>query len=211
MTSSIDDLVRDLEPVPAHPVRRLALRWVLPALAASGLLIALWIGARPDMPAALALPSFWVKLLSMTVLACLGWAAFTAAARPGGIPRRSLIPGAILIAVVLMLGALNLAFAEPASRLRVLMGQSWQQCFALVVTAALPVFAASIMVMRAMAPTRLRIAGFAAGLFAGAAGASVYSFGCTETSMTFLAVWYQGAILTVAMLGALAGPRLLRW
>ena len=112
---------------------------------------------------------------------------------------------------MLAAGLIVLAIAPSDLRTETLLGHSWNRCVPRVIAAALPVFAASILVLRAMAPTRLRLAGFAAGLFAGAAGAAVYSLSCTETSLTFLAVWYQGAVLIVALLGALMGPRLLRW
>ncbi|HPA91994.1 MAG TPA: NrsF family protein [Quisquiliibacterium sp.] len=34
---------------------------------------------------------------------------------------------------------------------------------------------------------------------------------CPEMAAPFLAVWYVGGVLAVAALGALLGPRVLRW
>ena len=211
MTDPIDDLVGALEPVrPARP-GGLALRLVFPALLVSAAGLAILIGMRPDMPAALALPSFWIKLIAMTAIAAAGWIALSAAARPGRSPIPGLIAGGALVAVLLVSGLVNLLTTDPGGRMDALMGHSVRQCLPRVVLTALPVFAGSLLVLRRMAPTRLRLAGLAAGLFAGAAGAAVYSLSCTEASLTFLAVWYQLALLIVAALGALAGPRLLRW
>ncbi|MFO1333443.1 MAG: NrsF family protein, partial [Rubrivivax sp.] len=56
-----------------------------------------------------------------------------------------------------------------------------------------------------------RAAGFAAGLLAGAIGALAYALACTEMAMSFVAAWYTLGILMVGALGALLGPRVLRW
>lgn len=211
MTDPIDDLVATLEPV--RPVRPagLALRFVFPALLLSAAGLAILVGMRPDMPGALVLPSFWIKLIAMMAIAAAGWFALAAASRPGRSPAPGLIAGGALILVLIVAGLTNLLLADSGSRLEVLMGHSVRYCLPRVVLTALPVFAASLFLLRRMAPTRLRLAGLAAGLFAGAAGAAVYSLSCTEASITFLAVWYQLAMLAVAGLGALIGPRLLRW
>lgn len=211
MTDRIDDLVGALEPVEPVRASRLALRWVLPALLITSGGLAVWAGVRPDMPGALALPSFWIKLVAMVAVALAGWAALVLAARPGRSPVLGLAAGIAIAGLVLLAGLANLAFADPSQRMEVLMGHSVTRCLPFVVGAALPVFAGSLLLLRRMAPTRLRLAGFAAGLFAGAAGAAVYSLSCTESSLTFLAVWYQAGVLIVAGLGAILGPRLLRW
>ena len=198
MTNPIDDLVNDLEPVSPRPLRHLALRWILPALTISTLFVVLWIGPN---------------LYGVMGKAIAGGAALSlfALSRPDGTGGRGLVVSMLVAGLVLAAGLIVLAIAPSDLRTETLLGHSWNRCVPRVIAAALPVFAASILVLRAMAPTRLRLAGFAAGLFAGAAGAAVYSLSCTETSLTFLAVWYQGAVLIVALLGALMGPRLLRW
>jgi hypothetical protein len=65
--------------------------------------------------------------------------------------------------------------------------------------------------MRGLAPTRLQLAGAAAGLAAGAAGAWVYAFYCTESAAAFVAVWYSLGIAAVTLAGAVAGRFVLRW
>jgi hypothetical protein len=76
---------------------------------------------------------------------------------------------------------------------------------------SIPLFAAAFWAMNAMAPTRLGLAGAASGLVAGAGGALVYALYCTEMAAPFIAVWYLLGMLIPAALGALLGPRLLRW
>ena len=55
------------------------------------------------------------------------------------------------------------------------------------------------------------LAGAAAGLLSGTGGALIYTLHCTEMAAPFLAIWYLLGILIPAAVGALLGPRLLRW
>jgi hypothetical protein len=80
-----------------------------------------------------------------------------------------------------------------------------------VILTALPTLAATFWALRQLAPTRLTLAGGIAGLFAGAAGAFVYSFHCTEGAAPFIAIWYSLGIALTAVLGAALGKSLLRW
>ena len=65
-------------------------------------------------------------------------------------------------------------------------------------------------VLRGLAPTRLTVAGAAAGLAAGAIASLVYSFHCDESAMPFIAVWYTLGILIPGLIGAIAGRFVLR-
>ena len=75
----------------------------------------------------------------------------------------------------------------------------------------MPVFAAMVWWLRGLAPTRLRLAGAAAGFAAGTTAALVYTLHCPEIEPPFLAVWYVLGMAIPAALGASLGPRLLRW
>ncbi len=59
--------------------------------------------------------------------------------------------------------------------------------------------------------TQLRMAGFAAGLLAGAVGAFGYSLACPKASGAFVSVWYTPGIVPAEVLGAALGPQDLRW
>ena len=91
------------------------------------------------------------------------------------------------------------------------MGRSWTRCPRNVLVLALPILAATLWVVRGMAPTRLASAGAAAGLFAGGLAATVYGLHCPEHTMAFIAVWYSLGVGLVVALGATVGPWALRW
>lgn len=64
---------------------------------------------------------------------------------------------------------------------------------------------------RGRRPTRLALAGAAAGLLAGTVGIAVYALYCPEMDAPFLAIWYVLGMSVPVAAGALAGPLLLRW
>jgi hypothetical protein len=114
-----------------------------------------------------------------------------------------------LLAIALLAG---LQMGAPGADMPdLVMGHSSRVCAVLVTLAALPTLAATFWALRKLAPTRLTLAGAGAGLFAGAVGAFVYCFHCTEEAAPFIAVWYTLGIAVVTGLGAFLGPRLLRW
>jgi hypothetical protein len=91
------------------------------------------------------------------------------------------------------------------------MGTSWWQCPAYVAALALPVFVGLMWAMSRLAPTRLRAAGAAVGLVSGGTGATIYALHCSESSPGFVLLWYSLGLAAATLLGAVAGPRLLRW
>jgi hypothetical protein len=92
-----------------------------------------------------------------------------------------------------------------------LMGQSWRICAVSIGLMALPVFAATLVALKGLAPTQPALAGAAAGALAGGVGAAVYALHCMELTAPFLAVWYVSGIAVPVLVGAALGPRLLRW
>ena len=95
--------------------------------------------------------------------------------------------------------------------MHVLMGNTALLCPWLVLALSLPALGLSFWAMRSLGPTQLRMAGFAAGLLAGAVGAFGYSLACPEASAAFVSVWYTLGIALTGVLGAALGPRVLRW
>jgi hypothetical protein len=65
--------------------------------------------------------------------------------------------------------------------------------------------------MRGLGPTNLRAAGAIAGLTSGGVGAAVYALHCPESAAPFIVIWYSLGMAAAGALGALLGPRLLRW
>ena len=76
---------------------------------------------------------------------------------------------------------------------------------------SLPLLAAALHILRGRAPTRLRLAGAAAGFAAGGAAAVVYCLHCPEMSPAFVGFWYLLGVLIPTALGAALGPRALAW
>lgn len=211
MKDLIDTLTDDLQPAPP---RRPVLTVLTPMAAAALIPLAIvyfYFGLRPDMDSAVMLPHFWVKLGVMALIAAVSVPALLHLSRPGGKPGKGLAVAGLLAAGLVVAGLVNLALTPEGARIEALLGHSWEKCLWRVSLLALPLFAASVIGLRRMAPTRPREAGLAAGLVAGGGAAAIYSLACTETSLTFLASWYLLAVVLVAAAGMLLGPRLLRW
>lgn len=205
----IDLLARGAGPAPAHAAERRLWPVALMGLGASALCGVLVLGLVPM--SVFMQWGWWVKFgYAVSLVAVGGWLC-ARLARPvqrlGG-------PQVALMAVLAVMGALGIGYwfmAMPELRLAELLGHSWKTCPRNVVLLALPPMAAAFWALRGLAPTRPRLAGAAAGLFAGALGAAAYALSCTEVAPSFVAAWYTLGIGASTALGALLGPRLLRW
>ncbi len=105
------------------------------------------------------------------------------------------------------LAAVVLLAAAPGERMPLTMGSSWNTCPFNIALLSLPALVLLLAAMRSLAPTRLRWAGAATGLLAGALGTLVYVLHCPELEAPFLAVWYVLGMLIPVAVGALVGPR----
>ena len=162
------------------------------------------------MAQAMAGRMFWMKLAYALALAVVGILCVERLARPAGRAGRAAWFAAPVLAIVAMAG-MQLSKAPHDAWRHLIMGGSAMVCPWLILLTALPVFAALIWALRGLAPTRPRLAGALAGLTAGAAGAGIYALHCSEVGAPFVAIWYSLGILAPCVVGALAGPRLLRW
>ena len=117
----------------------------------------------------------------------------------------------VLVAVVWVLGIFALLGAAPEERKYLVFGDTWIFCLISIPLLSIPVFIAVIWAMKGLAPTRLSLAGGAAGLLAGAVSAAVYALHCPELEAPFIAIWYVVGMSIPAFAGAMIGPRLLRW
>lgn len=210
-----DDLVRLLataaEPVPRHAVERRYALALGSGLAVSALLMLDLLGLRPDLDQAVHLPMFWVRL---GFVAGLIWASLLATlrlSRPGS--RLDRVPTALAAPVlaIWVIAGIALAEAAPGTRADLIFGATWRSCPWLIAMLSLPVFVAVFWALRGLAPTRLPLAGAAAGLLSGSFGALVYCLHCPELDAPFVGTWYLLGILIPALTGSLVGPRLLRW
>jgi hypothetical protein len=169
------------------------------------------LGVRPDIAAAILLPMFWVKLAFVASLTAASLFATLRLSRPG--LRLAWMPIALTVPVIAiwLLAAVALMQADAAQHAGLFFGETSDSCPLLIAMLSVPAFVAVVWAMRGLAPTRLRLAGGAAGLLSGAVGALVYCLHCPESAAPFIAFWYPLGMLIPAAAGILLGPRLLRW
>jgi hypothetical protein len=177
----------------------------------STLLMAVLLGVRPDIVEAVRLPMFWVKLAFPAALLAAALLAVVRLSRPG--VRIGRVPALVAAPVLAMwlLAAIVLLGAAPGERDELILGQSAASCPFTIALLSAPLFVAALWAMRGQAPTRLIPAGAAAGLLAGSGGALVYALYCPEMAAPFIGTRYLLGMLIPTALGALLGPRLLRW
>lgn len=184
---------------------------VATALAASIALTLLTLHILPTMAQALVLPAFWLKVGFVLATAGAAWYAANRLARPGA--RMGASPWLLLVPVLVLwlTGAVLLAGAAPQERTQLFWGSTWRVCPPLIAMLSAPLLAVALWLMRRMAPTRLKLAGAAAGLAAGAGGALVYCLHCPEMSPVFVGSWYLLGMLVPTAIGAMLGPKVLAW
>jgi hypothetical protein len=205
----VDMLARQAGPAPRKVVEtRLALAAGVGALASAGLAIgALGLNTGlMNMGAALAVKLAYV----VGVLLAAAWFA-DRVSRPGAPWQRAAAGVAGAVLAMSVLAAVVWIMAPDTDRVDLLLGRSWASCPWRVTALSAPALVALLWALRGLAPTRPRLAGFAAGLLAGSLGALGYALHCPELSPVFVLVWYSLGILVPAAGGALMGPWLLRW
>ncbi len=177
-----------------------ALGWGGPA---ATLLMVATLGVRPDIAEAVRLPMFWVKFAFPAALLAGALLAMLRLARPGVSLGR--VPAALAAPVLAMwlFAATVLLAAASGERVPLILGETWIACPLSVTMLSVPLFVALMWATQGMAPTRLTLAG--------AGGALVYSLHCPEMEAPFIGVWYLLGMLIPTAVGALLGPRLLRW
>ena len=198
------------------PVNRRHLRATLAVvlsagIVASGLLMVMTLGIRPDLATMMHFPMFWVKIAFPTLLALAALGIYWRSAHPGRRLGRATLGVAIPVVAMASFAMLVLIQADPGNREVLLFGTTWRTCPFNIALLAVPVFVGSLMFMRQLAPTRPRLAGAACGLLAGTTAAVVYALHCPEIAAPFIAVWYLLGMLLPAAIGALSGERLLHW
>jgi hypothetical protein len=195
---------------PGAVARRIVVGLGLGAVTSTLLMIA-WLGVRPDIREAMATGMFWVKFAYTVLTGLFITAALVRLSRPGARVGPFALAIAAPLAALVVMAAVRLMRADPEMRMPLMMGGSADVCPWRIFIIGLPVLAGAVWAVRGLAPTRLTVAGFAAGGCAGAFGAAIYGFHCNETASPFVAVWYTLGIAAVALLGGLAGARWLRW
>ena len=207
-------LSANVEPVSRGKFERALVRTIaISAAAAFGLMLAS-VGPRRDPTSPLHLEWVVVKLLFALSVVGFGTPALIRSARPGfaAVARYAAVLFPLLAMIMAALIMLCLT-SSPAwtAMLRGATDLSAARCLiCIIVFAAIP-FAALFRALRDGAPTRPAVCGAIAGLVAGGVGAAAYALACNSDSAPFIAIWYGAALGVCAILGAVVGPRTLRW
>jgi hypothetical protein len=208
-TELIEALARGAGPAPRFAASK-RLGWA--ALAGLVLCVFLCLTLFAPIPRdMLATTAPWLKLAYTGALGVTAWWLMARLSRPLA---RLAAPVRGLALVVIVMGCIGIAawLGTPANdRMTMLVGHTWLTCPTRIFSLSVPVLVGLLWVLRGLAPTRLSAAGLAAGLLAGALAAFGYALVCRELSASFVAVWYSVGIGLAALLGALLGPRALRW
>lgn len=205
----IEMLSNQAGPAPRHAVEKRLWPVALLGLALSALAGIVVMGLVPM--SVMMHWGWWVKFGYATALVAVGGWMTVRLARP---VQQLAGPQMALMAVLALIGLAGVAYwlmAMPELRWAELIGHSWQTCPRNVILMSVPPMAAAFWALRGLAPTRPRLAGAAAGLFAGALGAAAYALSCTEIATSFVAVWYTLGVAGSVAIGALVGPWVLRW
>jgi hypothetical protein len=205
----ITAIARDAGAVPSRAVeKRLALA-ALGALILALLVVLAAFGLRTDLasvPAA-------VVLKATLVLAVLGPAASFAlrAARPATTLGGAAAPVLLAAAASALAAIVVTVLTAGGERLAALFPTGFPPCLWSIPITAAPGAVVVFWAVRSLGPTRLALAGAAAGATAGALGALAYCLHCPIDSPAYVLAWYPAAIAICAGGGALAGPHALRW
>jgi len=207
----ISTLARNVEPVqPQRGGRAIAIAIAIATPVALALMVLL-LGMNPQLREYLGMPMFWVKFGFGLVLALIALALALRLSRPGVRAGAVKLAPLAPVLVLWLLAIVALLTAAPGERSVMIFGSSWKECPVNITVLSLPVLVGALVALRTMAPTQLVAAGAAAGLLAGGVGTTVYALHCPELAAPFLAIWYVlGALVPVAV-GAVVGPRVLRW
>jgi len=210
-----DDLITLLAagegPVDRHALARRLAQALLAGLLAAVLMTVALYGVRSDLADVARTPLFWAKLALPGSLALLALWLTQRLARPG--VKGGLAWGLLGLPLLLVWvgAAISLSGAPVEARAELIFGRTWRTCALNISLLSVPVFIAVVWAVRGLAPTRLRQAGGAAGLLAGSTATLAYCLHCPEMQVPFWGTWYLLGMLVPTLVGALAGPRLLRW
>ncbi|HEV7832815.1 MAG TPA: DUF1109 domain-containing protein [Caballeronia sp.] len=195
---------------PRVSARRFGRAIVLGGLGAI-VLMALVFGVRPDIAVVSRTPLFWARFAFPASLAATALFLALRLSRPGTTIGKFWAMPAVPVLVVWSAAVALLCLTSPDARMPLVMGHTWRTCPFNILLLSVPAFGAVFWAIRGLAPTRLRLAGGAGGMLAGTVATMAYCFHCPEMSVAFWAVWYLLGMTLATLIGALLGPRFLRW
>jgi hypothetical protein len=208
-----DSLISALaaDTVPAAGMAGQAWRALVPALGVA--LVAIWLtlGFRSDLAQALGNPVSLLRWVLTGALAIVSMRTLSVLVRPEGNTVVRFWPLVLVAAVALMVLIWAYVTTPAEGRQMAIVGKSMWTCLvAIPALSVLPVGALFWGVRRG-ATTVPSLTGAMIGLAGSGAAAAVYAIHCTEDSPLFFVTWYGVAILSVTVVSAAIGGRILRW
>jgi len=209
-----DDLISllaaDPAPEPNTVTRRFTVALAL-GMALAFLLMVVTHGIRPDLARATLEAMFWGKLIFAGSLAFAALIATQRLGHPGVRLGGLSLALAAPVLILWLVAVVVLVDAAPAQRSHLILGETWRTCAFSIAMISLPLFMSTLWALRGLAPTDLTLAGASAGLAAGSLSTMVYALHCPESGAPFIAFWYVLGIAIPTLVGAMLGPRVLRW
>jgi hypothetical protein len=209
-----DQLIRTLAADSVHRARPVGFVLALALLSAAPVSVAIFfagLGVRPDVMTAMQNPFFDLKFMVTLALAIPSIAIALHLSRPEaslhGWAWLLLIPAGLLIGGI----ASEMMLPQRLPMMTRLVGSNSRVCLTAIPLMSLPLLAAALIGLRHGAPTQPAVAGAIAGLLSAGLAATLYASHCTDDSPLFVATWYTIATSLVTAIGALAGPRVLRF
>jgi hypothetical protein len=207
----ISMLANGVTPVDRHTLaKRFGVAMLIGAAGAT-LLVAVILGVRPDLVAVAATPIFWAKIALPLLLMIGALVTSTRLARPGVAPGGGWLLIGLPVAAVWVATLYVLASAPADERIAMVLGKTWRVCPFNIAMLSVPGFIAVFWALKGLAPTRLAMTGAVGGLLAGSTATLAYCLHCPEMGIPFWGIWYVLGMLVPTVIGALLGPRLLRW
>jgi hypothetical protein len=209
-----DQLIRTLAADNAHRGRPVGLVLALALLAAAPVSLVMFfasLGVRPDAMTAMHNPFFDLKFAVTLALAISAIAIGLHLSRPEASLRGwawlLLIPAGLMVGGI----ASEMMLPQRLPMMTRLVGNNSRICLTAIPLMSLPLLAAALVGLRHGAPTRPMVTGAIAGLLSAGLAATLYASHCTDDSPLFVATWYTIATALVTAIGALAGPKVLRF
>jgi hypothetical protein len=184
---------------------------LLIGVAGTTVMVASIFGIRPDLAQVATRPMFWAKVALPLCLMIGSLLVSTRLARPGVAAGKRWVLVGLPVAVVWIAASYLLTTVPADERLPMILGKTWRGCPFYISMLSVPAFIAVFWAMRGLAPTRLALTGAAGGLLAGSTATLAYCLHCPEMGVAFWGAWYLLGMLVPTVVGALLGPRLLRW
>lgn len=209
-----EQLIRSLAADNLHqsrPVRYVLMLALLSAAPVSLLIFFAELGVRPDIMTAMKNPFFDLKFAVTLALAISAIAVALHLSRPEaslrGFGWYLLIPAGLLVAGI----SGEMMMPQRAPMMTRLVGNNSKFCLTFIPVISLPLLLAALLGLRHGAPSRPALSGAIAGMLSAGLAATLYASHCTDDSPLFVATWYTLATALVAAIGALLGPRMLRY